>query len=76
MSVYGLRNLCFLVDIDECQSPGACASNQTCNNTVGSYTCECPLGFVDGSGSQNPLDTVCVGEELNLILYLAHTLSV
>ena len=34
-----------------------------CNNTVGSYRCECPLGFAPDSGSQNPLDPLCVGEK-------------
>ena len=66
MIVYGLRNLCFLVDFDECQLPGACGSEHACNNTVGSYACECPLGYVADSGPQNPLDPVCVGKELNV----------
>ena len=49
-------------DYDECQSPDACQSDYVCNNTVGSYTCECPLGYVADSGPQNPLDPVCVGK--------------
>ena len=66
----------FIVDFDECQSPGACGSDHVCNNTVGSYACECPLGFVSDSGPQNSLDPVCVGEELNLFLiYLIQLLS-
>ena len=56
--------LCFviIVDADECQFPDACGSDHVCNNTVGSYTCECPLGYVEDSGPQNPLNPVCVGE--------------
>ena len=50
------------VDIDECQSPDACGSVHVCNNTVGSYACECPLGFVADSGPQNPLEPICVGK--------------
>ena len=50
-------------DVDECQLPDACGSDHVCNNTVGSYRCECPLGFAADSGSQNPLDPVCVGED-------------
>ena len=59
---------CFfiLVDIDECQSSGACRSDLVCNNTVGSYRCECPVGFVVDPSSQNVMDPVCVGEEVNL----------
>ena len=51
------------VDFDECQSPGACGSDQVCNNTVGSYACECQLGFVADNGSQNPLELTCLGEK-------------
>ena len=50
-----------IVDVDECQFPDACGSEHVCSNTAGSYTCECPLGFVKDSGPQNPLDPVCVG---------------
>ena len=52
-----------IIDFDECQSSGACGSDHVCNNTVGSYACECPLGFVADSGPQNPLDPVCVGKK-------------
>ena len=52
------------VDVDECQSPGACASGHLCNNTIGSFTCQCPLGFVDVASAQNPLSPVCFGEKV------------
>lgn len=33
-------------DIDECASDrNACASNQNCINTLGSFECECKTGF-------------------------------
>ena len=59
---------CFiLVDIDECQSSDACRSDLVCNNTAGSYRCECPSGFSADPGSQNiNLDPVCVGEKVSL----------
>ena len=60
------RLFAFLVDVDECQSPDACHSDHVCNNTVGSYTCECPLGFAVDSGPQNPVNPVCVGKALIL----------
>ena len=66
----------FIVDVDECLSPNACGSEHVCNNTAGSYACECPLGYVADSGLQNPLDPVCVGEEFYIIFYLTHTAAV
>ena len=64
------------IDVDECQLPGACGSEHVCNNTFGSYACECPLGYVADSGPQNPLDPVCVGEYLNLIFYSPNVVAV
>ena len=55
-------------DVDECQLPDACGSDHVCNNTVGSYRCECPPGFVADSGVQNPLDPVCVGADVTYYL--------
>ena len=52
---------CNLLDLDECQSPDACGANHVCNNTVGSYRCACPIGFVADSGAQDPLAPVCIG---------------
>lgn len=52
-------------DVDEClQSLNACRSDLACKNTVGSYRCECPAGFVKEPGAQNLIDPVCVGEEV------------
>ena len=50
-------------DVNECQSPDACGANSVCNNTVGSYRCECPIGFVADSGAQDPINPVCIGKE-------------
>ena len=40
----------FCTDIDECSlGTHSCDSNAFCTNTIGSYTCDCPLGY-DGLG--------------------------
>ena len=49
-------------DFDECQIPNACGVNYVCNNTIGSYRCECSTGFVAKCSSQNTLNPVCVGK--------------
>ena len=56
---------CNFLDLDECQSPDACGADHVCNNTVGSYRCECLTGFVPDSGAQDPLNPVCVGKRLS-----------
>ena len=54
------------VDLDECQSPDACGANHVCNNTIGSYRCECSNGFSSDSGAQDPLNPVCIGKRLSI----------
>ena len=54
---------CNFPDLDECQSSDACGANHTCNNTVGSYMCECLNGFVVDSGVQDLLKPVCIGKK-------------
>ena len=54
-----------LLDIDECQQPDACRTDHVCNNTIGSYTCECAPGFTKNPASQNNLEPVCDGEEIS-----------
>ena len=49
-------------DFNECQSPDACGAGHVCNNTVGSYRCECSNGFIAACGPQDPLNPVCVGK--------------
>ena len=36
-----------LLDYDECANPAdySCVGNQQCINTVGSYTCNCSIGY-------------------------------
>ena len=53
------------VDLDECQSLDACGANDVCNNTIGSYRCECANGFVADSGAQDPLNPVCIGKKMD-----------
>ena len=72
---YGLLNCSFhslisclsffvtFADLDECQSPDACGANHVCNNTIGSYRCECSNGFVADSAAQDPLNPVCIGKK-------------
>ena len=34
------------LDVDECDlDADDCHANATCNNTIGSYTCECNIGY-------------------------------
>jgi len=35
-----------MVDINECFGPGAACRNGRCTNSLGSFTCECPTGYV------------------------------
>ena len=66
VTFFGLyEECCTFADIDECLSSDACGANSVCNNTVGSYRCECLTGFVALCGSQNPLNPVCVGKNNN-----------
>ena len=34
-----------LTDIDECMEYSPCDVNATCNNTIGSFNCECNIGY-------------------------------
>ncbi|XP_055859606.1 uncharacterized protein LOC106063092 isoform X3 [Biomphalaria glabrata] len=37
-------------DVDECLKSNACPIGQLCNNTIGSYVCSCPVGFMMKDG--------------------------
>ena len=52
----------FFIDIDECSLNLPCDSNAICTDTVGSFTCQCRLGFT-GNG------TNCEGDIFTYILY-------
>ena len=66
VTFFGLyEECCTFADIDECLSSDDCGANSVCNNTVGSYRCECLTGFVALCGSQNPLNPACVGKNNN-----------
>ncbi|KAG7233651.1 hypothetical protein INR49_006765 [Caranx melampygus] len=43
-------------DIDECERPGICGPGQ-CYNTIGNYTCICPVDYMQVNGGNN-----CMGE--------------
>ena len=66
LQVLNFEGFLFLLDMDECQSSSACRSGLVCNNTVGSYRCECSLGYVEGPNSQNVTDPLCVGKEMTV----------
>ena len=58
-----MENFLTSADVNECLFQDACYANCVCNNTVGSYRCECPVGFVADSGAHEPLNPVCIGKE-------------
>lgn len=60
----GISNIYAMIaiDIDECQkSKGGC--QHQCVNTIGSYYCECRLGYVGRNQSRQ-----CFGKLINRIL--------
>ena len=54
----------YFSDVDECSSANVCDAdiNAQCVNTIGSYNCECPIGFAwnvttcEGKWNQTYLD--------------------
>lgn len=56
-TVFLCRVLFFCLDIDECREiPGVC-ENGVCINMIGSFRCECPIGFI-----YNDKLLICEGE--------------
>lgn len=47
-----------LIDIDECEDETICGKHGYCENTDGSYRCQCDRGYTN-----SPEDQVCVGME-------------
>ena len=49
-----------VLDLDECQDPSySCEINSHCVNDVGTYVCQCDIGYKDMDGSG-----ICTGEIL------------
>lgn len=49
---------CFLLDVNECDTPGICGPG-TCYNTVGNYTCICPPDYMQVNGGNNCMGMGC-----------------
>ncbi|CAH3039169.1 unnamed protein product [Porites lobata] len=47
-----------VADVDECKKPYTCISPAKCENTVGSYKCHCPKGYVLKPGTNNQCQDV------------------
>lgn len=58
-----ISDICMYSDIDEClESP--CAQNAVCNNTKGSYLCNCEKGFTgDGIQVCSDVDECITGDD-------------
>ena len=54
--------LSFISDLNECQTDNPCHSNATCNNTDGSYICQCDPGY-GGDGFN------CTGKVTKIVIY-------
>lgn len=39
-------------DVNECERPGICGPGQ-CYNTIGNYTCICPVDYMQVNGGNN-----------------------
>jgi len=46
-----------VIDVDECSDPSVCPAPISCINTVGSYKCDCGIGFMFNAEDQR-----CVGK--------------
>ncbi|CAL1547130.1 unnamed protein product, partial [Lymnaea stagnalis] len=44
------------IDVDECATPDACPEGQLCENTNGSFTCLCPIGYIMEGGVCKDVD--------------------
>ena len=50
---------CFIPDINECSTNRTCdLVVSVCNNTLGSYTCDCMTGYYHANGR----DKICTGK--------------
>ena len=55
-----------VVDIDECATnPNLCHTNAACDNTAGSYVCQCNEGFTgDGMNCSGEILYMCTGRHV------------
>lgn len=61
-------DLCVCSDIDECREiPGVC-ENGVCINLIGSFRCECPMGFV-----YNDKLLICEGQFVVCLIHYMYT---
>lgn len=61
-----LSSLC--ADVNECERPGICGPGQ-CYNTIGNYTCICPVDYMQVNGGNN-----CMGRSA-FWLYQCHSVT-
>lgn len=59
--------VCLCADVNECERPGICGPG-LCYNTIGNYTCICPVDYMQVNGGNN-----CMGRSASRTLM---TLSV
>ncbi|XP_073254493.1 uncharacterized protein [Porites lutea] len=57
-NVINSQGYCDVADVDECKKPYTCISPAKCENTVGSYKCHCPKGYVLKPGTNNQCQDV------------------
>lgn len=50
-------------DINECEQPGVCGPGQ-CYNTIGNYTCICPVDYMQVNGGNN-----CMGASAFVLVW-------
>ena len=62
----------WIPDVNECSSLSLnrCSRMQTCRNTLGSYSCVCPRGFIKSSRQVN----MCEGKKGSMYLSLFYLL--
>lgn len=57
-----------LSDINECERPGVCGPGQ-CYNTIGNYTCICPVDYMQVNGGNNCMGASAFARRLDITLW-------